>query len=1033
MYILELAQNFKGQKMLLAIRLIVCFSAFTVATHLFSEISLKEPQFSGFVNFWDSYKKYNKANTNEADNQYDSELQELVEIQNHLQMTKTDNLREAYKKGEQQFSQAIARANASKKTILLLNYARFLKEWADQTPNPESKRSLLTKALSTSEAFLQTYPGDPKYADALYMRAKLVSSLFGFEKSIPHFTKLTQVIPTRANWTSVASGKLILGDYYFETEQPRKALPLFESVNKLFRLFKDADKTNNQYSLSISHRLIWAYYRIGNFSNLLGTLDDIVMEARFLQELDFAEKVLFDTYLLVSEALFQTRDNTSLNMILQNSKLGEHRAHILYNLTELYVAEGSFKPVLRFVDLSLQHFPYFIKNPDILNTAADASKKLDRDLSAEKYLEMLANYHLKTSIWQLKNKAKTTDLQRGIDLSRQAAISLSATYYERGLSTLEPSFFKKSKVLLDMLISENPDHPYLLDWKTRSAHSLFFAEMHMEAIKHYEDILEIQTVSPAQRQILHYQVVRGHEEGWKKQFKEASEKGEPPYESPKVIQSYNLLEKATKDYTAVLGDSNKSAEVILIAANAAKDMTKLERAIDQYKQSLLVTNSANLRTLAMRGLIHAYQLSDDPLTAQSDIYHLAKLEDWKRYQRSFYQEVLNKLSDFTNAAVAKLREDQLNRKAGDMLLAVAKQFKSIPKRGDKISRAAIIYALVGDWNKSTHVAKYYLADTSLKKQRPEMTLFLGKSLENQLFLQDSAKQYLAYARSYPNSRQKIEALNKAYALSTSNMNHKIAFESASLLARASSDLADAFQWDERAFYALSQLMEFKKAKSFAEQGLRRSENTEFKIKYRFLVAEAMQLSGQESQALPVYDGIIDASRSNRSRLGGTLSKTLEAKARLHSAKIIAGDFFERDIFRSEGIDENILEQKVALFERFSNHLQIAIQLEQDPYTSEARLAFARSTNRLANDLMASTKKSNTITERAKRVRRSQSTRLKALAKRTLAGNLKDLDLAFYTGDSAKAEAKAAFGISNQSDKFIIPAPRTTELPNQWSH
>lgn len=154
------------------------------------------------------------------------------------------------------------------------NYDQKLKAYNEGKtkvkPRPPSRREVRDyhkRAIRLYEWFVRDFPKDKKVPQALYFLGYNNFEIGNLAKGEKYYLQLTRRFPKSVY---VSESHFALGEYYFEKEQWKKALPEYMKVVQL---------RGRLYTFAL-YKAGWCHFRLGNYKTALATLVKVIKVSR---------------------------------------------------------------------------------------------------------------------------------------------------------------------------------------------------------------------------------------------------------------------------------------------------------------------------------------------------------------------------------------------------------------------------------------------------------------------------------------------------------------------------------------------------------------------------------------------------------------------------------------------------------------------------------------------------------------------------------------------------------------------------------
>lgn len=135
-------------------------------------------------------------------------------------------------------------------------------------PNRNDVRDYHKRAIKLYEWFVRDFPKDRKVPQALYFLGYNNFEIGNLQKGEEYYIQLTRQYP---NSVYVSESHFALGEYYFEKEKWKQALPEYMKV---------VERQKSRLYTFALYKAAWCHYRLGNYKVALSTLVQVIKVSR---------------------------------------------------------------------------------------------------------------------------------------------------------------------------------------------------------------------------------------------------------------------------------------------------------------------------------------------------------------------------------------------------------------------------------------------------------------------------------------------------------------------------------------------------------------------------------------------------------------------------------------------------------------------------------------------------------------------------------------------------------------------------------
>lgn len=891
-----------------------------------------------------------------------------------------------------------------------------------------------TEAVAQLKEIEQNYAAFPYREQAFYLRAIILDSMNRPDEALAAWQALASI--ARESLYGVYA-QIAVGDHYFSRDLASEALPAYKkAVNLLAQIRVDDEEYEK---LRANYRLAWAAYRATDLDTAVKASLVLLQPTASLRSEAEREKIQQDAVDLIGDALYETNARAQTRDILRNRSLAAFASKIGLRTLSRYNANSIHIEAAELGETLVEDFPLTAEAPEIIRLTADSLGKSGKEQRRIAVLEKLAMMLPSQSLWRSQFKDEQAVVRLMEAKSRQAALAVAAWHYERGLASGSLPAFKAAAANFEMLIDNAPNNEDANQYRLRLAHCHFFAGEYQASANLYEALKTQYKVDPETLQIASYQLVLANERLWRETFARLAEKGGDPHQDADTQKALQHLEKSVDDFAARFPSQSRSVDLLLVAANANRDVENYERATNYWQRALVSQPTPAQRAVAVRGLVFASLKTGTAGDVVNLVRRFLKLEDWQSLGLQVGNELKGVLASAAQDEGKRLNDTGKVLEAGLLLSSIAEEFPDIPNR-DRIWRdGGYMIAIGGDWAAAQKSAEGYL-ETGLQKNRADMVYLAARSHEYQIRLREAAQRYYDLGVKYPSHSRSLTALTRAEKLAQGENDRKLASAAALAIAEREKDSKKSQDSYIRAATYLEEDGDIKGALSVAQKRLQAAKRTSDRFKAEVMMTRLLFASGREQEA--VDEMTILARRVGREKPRLNAEDYAEISSEINyllgeEARRRFDDFRLSD--RTASLNDNV-QKKSRYFEDLVAAYDKAAASGHPRWSTEARYKLAVAAESFAEEIAAvPVRNDEPLTVKSQTRYKATVDRLKGLAKRYYSSNALAArkDSARYKDNEwVKKSMMRLTGENSElpetKHQEQIPTALPDIMPSQWS-
>ena len=981
--------------------------------------------FGGYWRAFDDYENHkfvtSKGQQFEA---WDKLKTEWRSQERALTQAQMDDLKSAIKRYDNQLKE---HPTASSTPYARLNLAQVLTKAGSLQESEKSAEIYHKQALAVLADLNKNMPGFTLNDEALYLRATILENLNNHEAALNVWQSLARdgqdsIYTVHAN--------IAIGDSNFGKEKAANALKSYKAASAVLGRIRSPEADFEK--LRVNYRLAWAAYRTADLDESLVAAQNLLHPESDFKRISLQKRMTADACDLIGDTLFE-QDKTNKTMdFLQKDILRPYASTIGLRVLSRLASNPTPTASIELADFLLDKYPAAKEAPEIATILADVYRKTRQEQKYIATLERLSLMLPRTSVWRVQHKNDPNLLAGMESKALNANQLLAGKFYENGMVQGSQSSFETARTYYDSLLKFSPQHAEAETWELRRAHCLYFANHFEDADKAYEAFKERGTVTAENLEVAFYQQTLSREKVWRQSLAKFDESGIKPNASS--MAKLHKLQDNISAFADRFPNRSHVVDLLLLAASANRDLNDFSSAEGFWNRALLSEPSQAQRTLAIRGLVQSKIKGGKAEETLALTRNYLKLENFDQLGVGFQGELIGVVATSVKETAANLNAKGKIFEAGQLLLAVANEFPSIPDH-DVIYRDGAYYmALAGNWKESETAANQYLAERKPKGNTEDLLYLKARALEYQLRFHKAAEAHLALAQEYPKYAKALPAAQRAEGLAAAEDDYKLAGKAASLVSNYQTTPEGKTEALLRSadYYA--------KAKAWPEslQILAKAENQSrspsYKLKVELQVAKVWNAQGQTEKALATYKRLAVDTENRKEDLDKSLYRSI-----IGESNFLLGEALQKDF---EKVDEagnpnslNRLKFKGGKLEESLKLYNKAIAADDSEWSSRARFNAAQLAENMSQAIRNVISKSDSKTDRtlddqAKRwLQVSQQYHTQNLMARQK-DPYRYRDIVWIERSALKAS-----GLQPQLEPASrsLPSALDTTQPYQWSH
>jgi tetratricopeptide (TPR) repeat protein len=991
------------------------------------EEPVEDKSLQAFGDYWRSFDDYedhkflkNKGSHFEA---WDRLKTEWRSQEKALTAAQLDDLKSAVKRYENQLKE---HPTATSTPYARMNLAQVLSKIASLQDGEKSAEPYQKQALAVLADLNKNQPGFTLNDEALYLRATILESMNQDEAALNVWQALARdgkdsIYTVHAN--------LAIGDSNFEKEKASKSLKAYQNAEAILARVRSPEADYEK--LRVNYRLAWAAYRTADLEESLVAAQKLLHPESDFKRISMQKRMTADACDLIADTLFEQDKVERTKDYLQKDILRPYASTIGLRILSRLASNPTPTQSIELADFLLDRYPAAKEAPEIATILADVYRSTKQEGKYVATLERLSLMLPRTSVWRVQHKNDPSLLANMESKALNANQLLAGKFYENGMVQGSQSSFETARTYYDALLKFSPDAPEAETWELRRAHSLYFANHFDDADKAYESFKNRGTVSPENLEVAFYQQTLSREKVWRQSLAKFDETGTKP--NAASMAKLRRLQDNITAFADRFPNRGHVVDLLLLAASANRDLNDFAVAEGFWNRALLSDPSPTQRTLAIRGLVQSKIKSGKPEETLALTRNYLKLENFDQLGSSFQGELVGIVSASVKETAAELNAKGKVEEAGQLLLAVTREFPAIPDHDALYRDGAYYMALAGNWKESEAAANTYLAEQKTKGNTEDLLYLKARALEYQLRFHKAATAHLALAEAYPKYSKALPAAQRAEGLAAAEDDYKLAGKAASIVSNYQGSPEGKTEALLRSADYYAKAKAWPEALQILARAETESRSPSFRLKAQLQVAKVWNAQGQSDKALASYRRLAADAESRKEDLDKSLYKGIVGES-----NFLLGEALQKEFERVEDEGGNSLGRLKFKGGKLEESLKLynkAIAADDSEWSSRARFNAAQLAENMSQAIRTamakgSAKEDRSLDEQARRwVQVSQQYHTQNLMARQK-DPYRYRDVVWIERSALKAS-----GLQPQVEPASrnLPSALDTTQPYQWSH
>ena len=988
---------------------------------------IEDKALNAFSDYWRNFDDYehhkflqNKGTQFEAWNrlktEWRSQDRQLADAQIH-------DLKNAVLRYEKQLKD---HPTATSTPYARLNLAQVLNRIGNHQDGEKAAEPYFKQALAVLADLNKSSPGFPLNDEALYLRATILVSLNQVESA---FNVWQDLAKNGKDSIYTVHAHIAIGDSHFEKEKAALALSSFKKANTIIARIRSPEADYEK--IRLNYRIAWAAYRTGDLQESLRASQNLLHPEADFKRISLQKHMTADACTLIGDSLFELSKVSDTKDFLQKDLLRPYASTIGLRLLTRLASNPTPDDTIELGEFMLERYPAAKETPEVATILAGTYRSTKQESKYIATLERLSLMLPRSSVWRVQHKNEPALLASMESKALNANELLAAKFYENGMTQGSQSAFETAKTYYDALLKFDPNHSNAETWELRRAHSLYFANHFDDADKAYEAFKQRGNVQPENLEIAYYQQTLSREKVWRQSLAKFDESGTAPNASS--MAKLNRLQDNITAFADRFPNRKHVVDLLLLAASANRDLKDFKVAEGFWNRALLSDPSAAQRTLAIRGLVESKVKAGKPEETLALTRNYLKLENFDQLGASFQGELVGVVAASVKETATELNAKGKVLEAGELLLAVAKEFPSLPDHDTIYRDGAYYMALGGNWKGSEKAANQYLAEKRSKDNTEDLLYLKARALEYQLRFHKAAEAHLALAQEFPKYSKALPAAQRAEGLAAAEDDFSLAGKAASIVSTYQSTPEGKTEALLRSadYYA--------KAKAWPEslQILARAEaasrSPSYKLKTQLQIAKVWNAQGQSDKALASYKRLAASAEERKEDLDKNLYRSIIGESNFLLGENLQKEYDAIDAGGTKDLSRlkfkgSKLEESLKLYNK-------AIAADDSEWSSRARFNAAQLAENMSQALRSALAKQD---KKYDRTLDEQATRWLQVSQQYHTQNLMARQKDPYRYRDVvwiERSALKASGLQPQREPAnrSVPSALDTTQPYQWSH
>ena len=728
---------------------------------------------------------------------------------------------------------------------------------------------------------------------------------------------------------------------------------------------------------------------------------------------------------------------------IKRSVLKNHAGKIVLRTLRNYFLNNIFDDVIELGEYGLELYPANEVAPEILAVVADAYKGSNNPIKRIETLEKMALFLPRDSLWRTRHKDEYLATRSMEKLARAAANTVSNHYYQKGMSSGNPSYFEAASSYFSVLINQAPNGKNHISLRLKRAHCYFFSEKYKKAAYQYEDLIKNHDIEHSALKIAAFQLVLTREKIWRKSYARSLSKGQKPQIDGDTLHNLSNLENSVESFStrfppkAVNANNEVVNDALLIAASANRDHDRFKEAT-KYWQRVLISNPASgQRAIAIRGIVMAKVHQGNPGPIIETTKNFLRLERWRALGLTLDLELRGILTQATKEEAARLEKKGDYDKAGALQVKIAEEFPRIPDQA-KIYRDGIyMLAMGGKWLAAESAANRFI-DKGIQTHLDDVSYLKAKALDYQMRFPEAAREYLRYGKKFPLHRKAKSSIQRSIEIGKADGNLILSAKASELLGDTEKSRSKKVEYYKNSYEFFKASDSYDDALRIAIKRKKVSKSLNEILPVNLDIAKAQMQIRSEDEALENFEELTKTASINRDRINKNVYQSTYGEAQFYLAKEAIAQLHDFNILERGGNLRNTVNQKLRYFEKVVQRLELATKSGHPEWSSRCRYLLGKESDDLADHLYLVMQESNT-SDGIRETLREQVQRLRKMAKVHYSTNLlaQSRNPTKYKNNlwikKSRLRVSAYTGGGRQpSSEHVSPSSLSLNIPQQWS-
>ncbi len=926
--------------------------------------------------------------------------------------------------------------NATNRAHILFNlsqiYNLFAKIYA--RTNTDIASSYRNQAIDVLSGIDKNYPSFSRRSQVLYFLGSLLEKESRMESALPVWSRLA-AMPEKSEY--VLQANLAIGDYYFDRENPKKAIDYYQAANSMMK--SGNAKDFQQFHIDIIYRLAWGGYRTTDLESAIRYALSALTPGWQLPGPEEWGKMKRDLIDILADSLYEINDYRRVKRVLGNRSILASAPFVANRMLERLEKNKLVKRAIRVAEFSVERFSDSSLVPrwyGLLATSYNSTGDVRNKIYA---LERLAMLLPKNSLWRVRYKNQFELLKDMEQRAESAAAAAAAYHYDYGLRSGNLNNFMKSAGLYESLIKFKPHSAKSNHWRLRVAHCYFFSSKNVEAAKRYADLTKNYKLDDVTLEVASYQLVLTREKRWREVFAKSIKRGMQPKNDESVKRSIADLRASVDKFANRFPRRSRAVDLLLVMASSYRDYGQDQNAVRYWERVLISKPNTSQRASAIRGLIAASIKQGKSRDVVALTRRFLKLEDWSSLGVNLGNELMGVISTAALDEGKRLNNKGEIAEAGIFLVEIAKEFKAIPNR-DKILRdGAYMLAIAGQWSSALEAAEFYQKQ-GMKKFGGDMQYLMARSYEFQVRFAEAAQAYLLLGQKFPKHSRALTSLRRSESLAVSENDFKTAGIAVKLIAERSKNQRDKTSSYARSIDFFAKGNDNAMSLEIAEKNRKLAKGASERVSADLAYAKALRRSGKYDAYLKTLTAISSNLRRQKNSIDGGVYSAVHGEVHFLLGEESRDAFEDFDIYeRGDNVGENIRQKNSYYRNMVTNYAEVT-KGNDYRWAPQARYRLAEASENYADDLTSissrlGAKANSALISRSKK----SADRLRKLAKKYLSNNLLERrrNPQAYRGNEwiKKSSIRlSGYGVLDDDIESTdsLPTASYTDMPTQWS-